>query len=57
VKALSPIVSCKGSLKQQRVHDIVGCMNHAFSLAILWGHVGTRHLKVDTVRKEEGAGG
>jgi hypothetical protein len=27
------------------------------SLAILWGHAGTRHPKLDTVRKEEGAGG
>jgi hypothetical protein len=32
-------------------------MNHALSHAILWGRVWTRHLKLDTVRKEEGANG
>jgi hypothetical protein len=32
-------------------------MNHAPSLLILWGRVGTRHLKLDTMRKEEGASG
>jgi hypothetical protein len=26
-------------------------------LAILWGRVGTRHLELDTMREEEGAGG
>jgi hypothetical protein len=53
VKALSPVVSQKGSLEQQGAHDIVGGMNHA----ILWGRVETRHPKMDTVRKEEGASG
>jgi hypothetical protein len=27
------------------------------NLAVLWGRVGTRHPKLDTVREEEGAGG
>jgi hypothetical protein len=57
VKALSPVASQKGSLEQQGAHDIVGGMNHALSLAILWGRVETRHSKMDTVRKEEGASG
>jgi hypothetical protein len=57
VKALSPIASQKGSLEQQGVHHIVGGTNHALSLAVLWGHVGTRHPKLDTVRKEEYASG
>jgi hypothetical protein len=42
---------------QQGAHDIVGGMNHVLSLAVLWGCVGTRHSKLDTMRKEEGAGG
>jgi hypothetical protein len=32
-------------------------MNHALGLVILRGSVGTRHLKLDAVREEEGAGG
>jgi hypothetical protein len=32
-------------------------MNHALDLAILWGSVGTRHPKLDTVREEESVGG
>jgi hypothetical protein len=39
------------------VYDIVCGMNHALSLAVLWGRVGTRHPKLDTMRKEEGVGG
>jgi hypothetical protein len=27
------------------------------NLDVLWGRVGTRHPKLDTVREEEGAGG
>jgi hypothetical protein len=57
VKALSLVASRKGILEQQRAHDIVGGMNHALSLVVLWGRVGTRHPKLDTVRKEKGAGG
>jgi hypothetical protein len=57
VKALSPVASLKGSLEQQGTHDIVGGTNHALSLAVLWGRVGTRHPKLDIVRKEEGASG
>jgi hypothetical protein len=32
-------------------------MNYALSLTVQWGCVGTRHPKLDTVRKEEGASG
>jgi hypothetical protein len=55
MKALSPVASRKGYLEQQGAHDIVGGTNHALSLAVLWGSVGTQHQKLDTVRKEEGA--
>jgi hypothetical protein len=39
------------------VHDIVGGTNHALSLAVLQGNVGTRHTKLDVMREEESAGG
>jgi hypothetical protein len=52
VKALSPVANQKGSLEQQGAHDIVGGTNHALNLAVLWGRVGTRHPKLDTVRKK-----
>jgi hypothetical protein len=32
-------------------------MNHDLGLVVLWGGVGTRHLKLDVVREEENAGG
>jgi hypothetical protein len=35
----------------------MGGTNHALHLAILWGRVGTRHPKLDTMREEEGVGG
>jgi hypothetical protein len=57
VKALSPVMCWKGSLEQQGSHDIVGRMNHALGLAVLWGSVGTQHTKLDVVREEESAGG
>jgi hypothetical protein len=57
VKALSLVASRKGGLEQQGAHDIVGGTNHALSLTVLWGGVGTRHLKLDTMRKKEGASG
>jgi hypothetical protein len=57
VKALNPVASWKESLKQQGVHDIISGMNHALNLAILRECVGTQHLKLDTMRKEEGARG
>jgi hypothetical protein len=56
VKALSPILSCKGSLEQKGVHDIIGGMNHALGLAVLWGSVGTWHPKLDVVREDERGG-
>jgi hypothetical protein len=57
VKTLNPVVSRKGSLEWQGAHDIIGGTNHMLNLAILWGRVGTRHPKLDTVRKDEGASG
>jgi hypothetical protein len=39
------------------MHDIIGGTNHALGLTVLWGSVRTRHLKLDTVREEESAGG
>jgi hypothetical protein len=39
------------------VHDIIGGTNHALSLDIQRGSVGTQHPKLDTVREEESAGG
>jgi hypothetical protein len=47
----------KGSLEQHGAHDIIGGMNYALGLTVLRGSVGTRHLKLDTVREEESAGG
>jgi hypothetical protein len=32
-------------------------MNHALSLNVLWGSVGTRYPKLDAMRGEESAGG
>jgi hypothetical protein len=32
-------------------------MNHALSLAVMWGSVWTRYLKLDVVREEKSAGG
>jgi hypothetical protein len=32
-------------------------MNHALDLAVLWGSVGTQHLKLDAMREEESVGG
>jgi hypothetical protein len=32
-------------------------MNHTLGLTVLWGSVGTQHLKLDIVREEETAGG
>jgi hypothetical protein len=39
------------------VHDIVGGANHALGLAVVWGSIGTQHLKLDVVREEESVGG
>jgi hypothetical protein len=57
VKALSPVTGWKESLKQQRAHDIIGGMNHALCLVVLWRSVGIRHQKLDALREEESAGG
>jgi hypothetical protein len=57
VKALSPVARREGNLEQQGAYNIVGGTNHVLSLVVLWGRVGTRHPKLDTVRKEEGASG
>jgi hypothetical protein len=50
VKILSQVLGWKGSQEQQRAYDIIGGMNHVLNLAVLRGHVGTRHPKLDTVR-------
>jgi hypothetical protein len=52
-QGLSQVVSKKGGLKKQRAHDIVRCVNHALSPAILRGRVGARHTKVDTAGEKE----
>ena len=57
VESLSPVASWKGSLEQQRAHDIVGGADHALSLAVLGGGVGTRHPELDAVGEKEGARG
>jgi hypothetical protein len=57
VKALSPVTGWKESLKQQRAHDIIGGMNHALCLVVLWRSVGIRHQKLDALREEESVGG
>jgi hypothetical protein len=44
-------------LEQQGAHDIIGDTNHALSLAVIRGSVGTRHPKLDVVREEESVGG
>jgi hypothetical protein len=35
------------------VHDIIVCVNHALSLAVLRRGVGTRHPELDVVKEEE----
>jgi hypothetical protein len=39
------------------VHNIIGGTDHALGLAILWGCVGTRYLKLDTIREDDSVGG
>jgi hypothetical protein len=57
VKVFGPVASRKESMEQQGAYDIIDGTNHVLSLTVMWEHVGTRHLKLDTVRKEEGASG
>jgi hypothetical protein len=52
-EGLDRVVSRKGSLKEQRAHDIVCCANHAFSPTILRRCVGPRHMEVDAAREEK----
>jgi hypothetical protein len=52
-EGLSPVVSRKGGLKEQRAHDIVCCANHALSPIILRRRVGTRHMEVDVAREKK----
>jgi hypothetical protein len=56
VKALNLVAGWKGSLEQQRAHDIVGGANHALDLATMRGGVGAQHPELDVVG-EEGAEG
>jgi hypothetical protein len=53
---LSPVVSRKGSLKEQRAHDIVRCANHALNPTVLRRRVGARHTEVDVAREEKVTG-
>jgi len=39
------------------VHDVVRCVNHPFSLAVLRRGIRTRHAQLNTPREEEGTGG
>jgi hypothetical protein len=55
-ESLSPVVSRKGGLKEQRAHDIIRYANHALSPTVLRGRVGARHTKVDTTGKKEVTG-
>ncbi|WVZ58830.1 hypothetical protein U9M48_009058 [Paspalum notatum var. saurae] len=57
VETLRPKANRKRSLEQKGAHDIISGANHALSLAVLRGGVGTRHAQLDTMREEEGAGG
>jgi hypothetical protein len=56
VETLNSETGWKGSLEHQGEHDIVGGMNHALDLVVLWGSIGIRHPKLDAVREEESAG-
>jgi hypothetical protein len=57
VETLRPEASRKRGLEQKGAHDIISGANHALSLAVLRGGVGTRHAQLDTAREEERAGG
>jgi hypothetical protein len=39
-EGLNPLVGRKGSLKEQKAHDIVRCANHALSPTVLGRRVG-----------------
>ena len=52
-EGFGPVVSRKGSLKEQGARDIVRCANHALSTTILRRRVGTRHTEVDSAREEK----
>jgi hypothetical protein len=41
----------------EEYHGVVGCANHALSLAVLRGGIQARHAQLDTVREKEGTGG
>jgi hypothetical protein len=49
-------VSRKGSLKEQRAHDIVHCVNHALSTTVLRRRVGARHTEVDAASEKKVTG-
>jgi hypothetical protein len=55
-EGLGPVVRRKGSLKEQRAHDIVRCANHALSPTVLRRRVGARHTEVDAAREEKVTG-
>jgi hypothetical protein len=55
-EGLSPVVSRKGSLKEQKAYDIVCRANHALSPTVLRRRVGARHTEVDAAREEKVTG-
>jgi hypothetical protein len=55
-EGLGPIVRRKGSLKEQRAHDVIRCANHALSPTILRRRVGARHTEVDAAKEEKAMG-
>ena len=57
VETLHPEASRKRSLEQKGAHDIVSGANHALSLAVLSGGIGSGHTQLDTAREEERAAG
>ena len=57
VKAFDPINRRKRGLKEQGPDNVINGAKSAFNTAILWGCVGARHSKGDTMGEEERAGG
>jgi hypothetical protein len=52
-EGLGLVVSRKGSLKEQRAHDIVRCANHVLTPTVLRRRLGARHTEVGVAREEK----
>ena len=50
VEALSPDAQGERSLDQKGAHDVVRCVNHPLSLAVLRRGIRTRHTQLNTPR-------